>query len=160
MGTRDDWKRGTGRTTRLIQKAIELAESESGIAEFFRSWRRMIGAALLLMACVLMSEWLTSLWSPYAWFNSWEIPSGLLESRKGGIEWWFYSNRGFEERPVEDSFGNVSFVTHATLDRTLVCAIPYWSIVPPMALLSAYLLIITPRAKTTVKSEVPSSPEI
>jgi len=39
-------------------------------------------------------------------------------------------------------------------------SVPYWSIVLPLTLLSAYLLVSKPRPNTTVKTQVPSNPQI
>ena len=126
------------------------------MGEFFRGWRRKVGCVTLLMACVFMSAWVRSMMIG-DFLHRTGTGNGFIEaeSSNGFLIWWSSSKPLFtkqppplcwvtgnlsnslkiqEQWPLIRQFGNRSFV-----------AVPYWSVVIPLTLLSAYLLFSKPR---------------
>jgi hypothetical protein len=141
--------------------------------EFFHGWRRKIGVMTLLMACVFAPVWVRSL-SVCDWFHFYNRTGGLglqvissdgcvgLAERKSAIS-PSYLTRFALRLPRHHTTSPNSVVTrpgewfdwrwHALefgygterRGEHLLLKIPYWSIVIPLTLLSAYLLLIKPR---------------
>ena len=131
--------------------------------EFFKGWRRKVGCVTLVMACVFAVGWVRSLTRRDTFdFGRVEIVS--LESSLAVAIWprsnlrlpqWFTE----DSRSIDSVFGphgcrsrGAGFWSSgiADLQSTLIVVAPYWSIVIPLTLLSAYLLLSKPRvAKTT-----------
>jgi len=97
---------------------------------FFHGWRRKMGVATLVFGCVFMALWVRS----YAVFDSYEYRSNThLDSNAGALSC------------VTDLYR----YQLATRPSPIVhWNIPYWSIVLPLTLLSAYLLLSKPRSKS------------
>ena len=104
------------------------------MGKFFHGWRRKIGVVTLLMACMFAVGWVTSL-------------SGRLPSERGvsiEIELW--------ESRIDVVFNQIEFVESdphnliGTWEFRRI-PIPYWSIVIPLTLLSAFLLLSKPRPR-------------
>lgn len=107
---------------------------------YFKPLRRKIGVVTLLLACVFAAGWITSLEA-----------SGKYLLRLNGIFLAFESSRGalgwqtFQARP-ETLFGENWNSPNVHMSRSLgFNMIPYWSIVLPLTLLSAWLLLSIPR---------------
>ena len=144
--------------------------------EFFHGWRRKAGVAALVIACVLMGAWVRSrIIEDVVFFLIGKTTPVLLFSTQGYIVWgqvvnldlqdprghpphWstetldprsgsrqplFSENPGFTWRwwicaVVED-------VT--PLGRFSFFIISYWSLIMPLSVLSAYLILWTPRKR-------------
>ncbi len=101
--------------------------------EFIRGWKRKIGVVTLLMACLFMSWWIQSFGK---FVGDFYFPyGGSLRSLDGRL-----SYRGYTTELLQNSHGK-------GINEVEYWSIPYWSIVPPLVVLSAYLLLTKPRAK-------------
>lgn len=139
------------------------------MGDFFHGWRRKAGCVTLVMACALTSEWTRSPTTDN------EIPLsrtvGFVSSHgsltvvvmdRGGhrAEWYpaqsdriiYHTGRSWSKkwrRTVAvvnlgtDEYGNAERVE----DIARWCRVPYWSIVVPLTLLSAYLILWKPRKR-------------
>ena len=134
---------------------------------YFKPWRRKIGVGTLVMACVAMAGWvrselaIDSLTFPvggnsvvrlssqpgrFIWF-SWKNRQNVLSSEPMG---WHSYTRNLEDDPIP-SYAEYPFSSRVS--KGLSKNTPtkkywilwYWSIVIPLTLLSAYLLISKPR---------------
>lgn len=95
--------------------------------EFFNDWRRKAGCVALVMACVVAGMWLRSQFY-YDGVISWDNEvEDTVYSTNGSLHW--------------------SSVTREDLTIRTFRSLPYWSIVLPLTLLSAYLLLWKPRPK-------------
>ncbi|MDB5343655.1 MAG: hypothetical protein JWP89_2032 [Schlesneria sp.] len=142
---------------------------------FFHGWRRKAGVVTLLMACVLVAMWVRSFHQRDAVIARLSAPLYELESFCGGIlvgrtapspvpihlHWWSF--------PIYegDKWDQDWFLQDFTVDRqssgfryrrgTLNVAgethfwlliVPYWSLILPLTLLSAYLILWKPRKRS------------
>ena len=123
--------------------------------EVFKGWRRKVGVVTLVMALILMAAWLRS----FAIRDTLRIPTqesshyfrsvtGSLQWRRfdstaNGIAWRSYTPAERESAPRWEKWdwSDWMFEDYAWI-------IPYWSIVIPLTLLSAYLLLWKPRKRT------------
>lgn len=88
---------------------------------YFDHWMRRLGILTLFVACMFAAGWIRS----YDSVHSIDLFKSQLQSANGSIHIWW-------EKPKEGvSYGGPSVVT----------PVPYWSIVLPMALVSASLLL-------------------
>jgi len=153
------------------------------MGDFFKGWRRKAGVATLVMACVLAAGWIRSIdtqdrlateitpkcigmfWSgesclsiSLAWSNDSDIAWAkavmlihfsnftyftIMDSRESNLGSWPTGFGFFRKEGI--SGGD---------EQTLGLLAPYWSVVIPLSLLSAYLLLGkpgTPAPKTTVE---------
>ena len=136
--------------------------------EFFRGWRRKAGLVTLTMACVLTVAWMRS----YVIHDAVLIPAqgghAGIESHGGSLTWfrwsdskpslsieWISQDAAIESDPWDqfdiewrfDLLGvicGVGTVKHAPSDKLAFCMTPYWSLVLPLTLLSAWLILIKP----------------
>ena len=145
--------------------------------EFFRGWRRKVGCVALVMACVIMGLWFRTHFVEDVILSgngkgtiiSVQLSrSGLLLNRyegvvmKPGVKWW-------REGPVKDQIGpprafftreKVTFTRQSQwyvfgsgeiqndLGNTMsFWVLPFWSIIVPLTLLSAYLILWKPRKR-------------
>ena len=138
--------------------------------EFFRGWKRKLGVVTLMVACVLTGGWIRSLThAESVRFVSGEKTDEIWLSGEGKIAWLRNQHSSHISGPPEwrsdpayffnsyFTFGKVTwkwrFLSFSATERLddgsgvrKVCYIaPYWSIVLPMSLLSAWLLL----SKTT-----------
>jgi hypothetical protein len=140
------------------------------MSDFFREWRRKIGCVTLLTACLFMSGWVRSQ-SREDTVRIHRSPQFVhfVRSDLVGLNWIKASNIGgflnhhefyySEEVAGASQVEFINFNTHWNWcgfhfgegqDKIFgipisIWIIPYWSIVLPLTLLSAYLLLTTPR---------------
>ena len=103
--------------------------------EFFKGWRRNLGVLTLILACVVTAWWIKSLFSP-------TLPYRLQID---------FEPQGLRVAIQEVEFAAFTTGSLVTITRTnswfnrLVVPLPYWSVVIPLTLLSAWLLLSKPR---------------
>jgi hypothetical protein len=110
------------------------------MSEFFDGWRRKLGTVTLMMACVLMTGWLRG---RFGCDDNASIFVG--ESTYVGVvlcpyEILFHKFKQFPESNM------------APTRETVLLIVPYWSVVNPLTLLSAYLLLSKPRPANKTKT--------
>ena len=143
---------------------------------YFKPWRRKIGVLTLVMALALMGLWLRSL-------------SKLDSVALNGSPWQYVVSSGFGQlhiwqtshqvglEPMRIAFGEklknvegynyqlgfirLCFMSSGNSDEVVrLCFIPFWVIVIPLTLLSAYLLLSKPSKSTQMKiPDTTSAPE-
>ena len=139
---------------------------------FFRGWRRKAGCVALLMALVLMSTWIRSLvvWDWVFIFPTSDVALELKSDRgrlgfegRSLMDWepstseWLsgvhsphFGLFAYLENQPDESFvwrwdcAGFSIGRFSSYDFV---AIPYWSLVVPLTLLSAYLFFWQPRTR-------------
>ena len=149
------------------------------IARFFHGWRRKLGVMTLAMACVFTLGWMRSLYFCNGYLILSDDPAfHLIYSVPNRFGWVFVKNEGGiiprhyrsgergrrvnaanpeSDRPYVLIYGPVES-THEVaqaFERGPQWCLPYWSIVIPLTLLSAYLLLSKPRSKPA-KPQSPS----
>ena len=159
------------------------------MGEFFHGWRRKIGVVTLLLTCVLMAGWLRSFVVGDTVLFSEGFTTVALHSCTGRLyliagtdstrfdeptklmqpEWHVFPPINFVmPDPPEHSggFQFMGFVIGANKShpgqieyRSDVCLIPYWLIILPLTLLSAYLLLSKTRQSTPTKIAKPTANE-
>ena len=100
------------------------------MGEFFRGWRRKAGLATLAMALLLMAGWMRSYMNQeYVYVH--RTPSHYkIISYDGRLRW------------VRDEMSYRQYE---------LWSVPYWSLVLPLTLLSAWLILIKPRPAKSAK---------
>ena len=141
------------------------------MGDYFKPWRRKIGVVTLVMACVFAATWIRSFnvadcaqWDfavfcsgegnlyvtvpiplkiEWAW-PEWTVEKDAdIESALNEVKWrWRSIGFGYAEVGFFDTNG-------------LVILAPYWSLVIPLSLLSAWLLLSKPRNRE--KAAAPST---
>lgn len=122
--------------------------------DFFSSWKRKAGCVTLGMVCVLSCEWVRStsivdrIWFPsgtvgagsgFVWWigmspeTGWELDSIPLRELEGSPEGWAFNEYEWEG--------------------------PFWLVVLPLTLLSAWLLLRKPRPAKPMETTEPASAE-
>jgi hypothetical protein len=138
---------------------------------YFKPLRRKIGVLMLMMACAFMVGWvrsrnseqtlslpissdakcyLQSAWSEIRLYKTDEITiddERFLRISKGG--WSIVDAVGHEDSATYLSTANA--IVHTDL-----VTVPYWSVVIPLTLLSAWLLLSTPRVKKAPETQAPT----
>lgn len=131
--------------------------------EFFRGWRRKVGCATLVMACVFAGLWIRT----YAFADQvWCVIRGriiMVGSVRGGAYFASAMEGGmpplgwqvFSERELFTDHGNATIT--AIIDESFA-GVPhgcmmYWHLTAPLILLSAYLLLWKPRPKPEPKPD-------
>jgi hypothetical protein len=123
--------------------------------EFFHGWRWKVGVAMLVLACVFAAGWVRSL----STIDEIAMPIGrmteLIFVSLNGRVWIDWGGRypHLPQKPLWDSVRLSDTAKAATmaggadeLEHALRASlVPYWSIVIPLTLLSAYLLLSKPR---------------
>jgi hypothetical protein len=138
--------------------------------EFFRGWRRKVGCVTLLMACALLVGWVRShvVLDSLSFSVRCQVTESLV-SGGGLVAWQAKTNTSppsvtWNTAPVTDSFdgfnfpsmrcswrrfgfGLGEFVPEEEFDteRIVFRIVPYWSLILPLTLLSAYLILWKPR---------------
>ena len=97
--------------------------------DFFRGWRRKVGVVTLVLACVFTGFWVLSLISS----NKLVIESSRTNDFAKSIE---LRSEGGMMQYVEST--ELYFGDH---DNEILFEYAYWSIVIPLALLAAFLLL-------------------
>ena len=133
------------------------------MGEFFKGWRRKIGVLTLVMACVFMAGWVKS----HRSFDVFMSPLGkhwvlIVVSTKGAVtcvQWNLPFNElpGFVSHNLVEPWNSIDIAHHydnqvdenGNQPPKSICVGPvrYWSVVIPLTLLSAYLLLLKPRKK-------------
>jgi hypothetical protein len=158
------------------------------MAEFFKGWRRKLGIATLILACVFMAGWVRSQFT----FDDLDIAFGdpfvdmayTVRSTCNGIEFMRVSGlppagewSGLSNLAALDENRNTKYVSPRPAQQETVrrwdwagfhfvdrrrmnwrhdeYMIPYWSIVIPLTLISAFLLLTKPRKLTQKKTTEP-----
>ena len=121
--------------------------------EFFDGWRRKAGCVSLVMACALMLAWARSTVVADAMTLGFLSQTHVVLSDGGNVLWW---NRGREPlMPYWDSGmvrgktmkDNYELKTGHLLPVNYAWSVPFWAIVWPLTLLSAYLILWKPRKR-------------
>jgi hypothetical protein len=140
--------------------------------EFFRGWRRKAGCVALLMACVFAAAWVRSVYFIDAIGGRPSATSIIvLMSVKNRMQVKFRAWQPYFPQPVGlrkifwdcdksdnktiaslspesiwNSYGPVfDAVQHGPGNRAHILVVPYWNIVFPLTVVSAYLLLRKPR---------------
>ena len=143
------------------------------MGEFFKGWRRKIGVVTLVMACVFAAGWIRSFTiTDEIWTVTPNSVRYGIASWQGGVE---YSKLKYVAvlkpqwgRAAQPIGGNSKrttqspWVFHGRIESNNGgpthlhgLGVPYWSIVMPLTLLSAWLLFSKPRQSTSVKITEP-----
>lgn len=154
---------------------------------YFHGWKRRIGILTLLMACVITAGWVRNSFfiesilvafgrTSAAWL--WSSDSALcLETHQIDDDvqlddfpvfpQFFSRNRNFSEDSIWRNIEDPLFLLHRKWcgfgfdvndDSTIRTVVPYWSLVLPTTLLSAWLLLSKPRQSTS-KTIIEPTPE-
>jgi hypothetical protein len=148
--------------------------------EFFRGWRRQVGAVTLFIACVLTMGWVRSGSTEDRTTMILSQRFYLFVSSRSSISWWAMDNKGSPSsvvqmigrssatnspRPALSHSDIIEVLTHLYAvgdgrDNPLNVAcwtVAYWSVVLPLTILSAYLLLSKPRVPAPKKISDPTS---
>ena len=104
---------------------------------FFLGWRRKVGCLTLVMACVLSSLLVRSYFDHTEFDIVWWDNIYVVQSINGQIRWGPWA---------EQRDGSMNW--EASISRS----IPYWPVVLPLALLSAYLILLPRRKRPPIAS--------
>ena len=145
------------------------------MGEFLKGWRRKVGCVTLVMALAFTMGWVRSVSVSEGAVIQFPAWTHFLISTGGHFSWM--ANFPASDRPVEETVDH-SFV-YAEIEWKWRCrwhgidigeghlmgfplkawVIPYWSIVIPLTLLSAYLLLSKPHNSTPKKITEPTASE-
>lgn len=133
------------------------------MGEFFNGWRRKAGLVTLVMACVLTAGWMRSMGYQDAVMIFGEKRCLMIASANGSASWvleetsedtpaydratWYWINR-----PITSDNGNEFHATHGLGTPRFI---HYWSLVVPLTLLSAWLILIKPRKVKPASGSTP-----
>lgn len=120
--------------------------------EFFQSWRRKAGLVTLMMALLVIGMWMRSLVlddliqirygtrsNVFASTNP-KLVWAASEVGEGGFRYWWSSNR-----PLRQALPQV--VGDKRAQRPPQWSISYWSLIVPLTLVPAYLIVWKPRER-------------
>jgi hypothetical protein len=159
----------------------QFPNGPSTMWSYFRGWKHKLGVVMLLMACVSVGAWIRSLTDLDALIRLNAHDTHVVLSAEGTFNWermspivtprasrWMYRhdssniNEGFDV-PMGFLGLGFDFRTQSDLVTTAGTApyilesetwqIPYWSIVIPLTLISAWCLLTKPRTKPATKPE-------
>ncbi len=109
------------------------------MGEFFKGWRRNVGAVTLVTACVLTAGWVRSLsTTDVIMVHTGENTPKALRLRAG----WLRSHQGRIQRIASIAVGKYGRPAGGT--GFYLWQLPYWSITIPLILISAFLLLVKP----------------
>lgn len=143
---------------------------------FFTGWKRKIGIATLVLCCISSGGWIRSLvirdeflvilatqmWDVYSTEGTLIFERTVDLDRTDDLIFSFdstplsqlgnmfplsYAARGLENQVDRDFCGFTIITATSDWDSLCVLVVPYWSIVIPLALLSAYFLLSKPRQR-------------
>ena len=145
------------------------------MSEFFRGWRRKVGCVTLVLACIAATAWVRSyvLFEKFCYrIERFSTSHQHLYSTNGQIWWsrlleeegglhcrWHYSSKSsnviicnaeditWRWKAGEFEFGEFPDIG---IGKVTYAIIPYWSIVLPLTIISAFLLL-SRSGKTTPK---------
>jgi len=154
------------------------------MGDFFRGWRRKIGCVTLLLACLFATGWIRSqIVADVIMFHCGPRTTGIvysvrnclsLTSRQDGVLhsevsipiWHESSIADFPDPAVVDHFewqcpkcGSSFLVGGEVGLLARFSHVPYWSIVIPLTLLSAFLLLTKLRQSNETKMAEPTPAE-
>ena len=124
--------------------------------EFFHGWRRKAGCVLLVMACGLATSWV----------RSWTIEDSIdfmlghrqqrITSDKERLLWgaWDFTESGtygWSSKPHPELSGGGFVIFNS--QRPSFWTISHWTVVLPLTLLSAYLILWKPRKQKSARTE-------
>ena len=146
------------------------------MGEFFKGWRRKAGLVTLAMACLLTIAWMRS----YVRVNllildDKDTTYQSLSTMFGGIQWTRWTSEvGHGIKPNDPDFfrqldvwsfkvvwrwnyGGFDFVKvdMRGSDQIVRGEVPYWSLVLPLTLLSASLILVKPRKAKAATGSTP-----
>ncbi len=117
--------------------------------EFFRDWRRRLGAILLLMTFLVCCEWMRSyVYYDLIWVEAFRTScgfvtrSGRFHLEIGGTQ--FEELYGWRDYPISEA-ENLMFGTPNGPVRTADANLPFWPFVLLLTLLSGFLMIVPGR---------------
>ncbi len=128
------------------------------MGEFFKPWRRKIGVMTLVIACVFAAGWVRSVstFEQIEWRTS-QANTCLIASGGQSLGWVIYSDTE-SSRPLYSLHDQgINFRIPAGVEITISKRAPYWSVVLPITLLSACLLLTKPISSTPMKIAEPIS---
>jgi hypothetical protein len=136
---------------------------------FFHGWRRKMGVGSLVMACVLMGMWMRSYGiRDVVWIYPHRTTLHWLASSNGRFEWMTIQSLDGDltgdihnrwrtypltapmldaRAPDANTTKRSKWAEPPTSDSRSLHIIPYWSLVLPLTLLSAYLILRKPRKR-------------
>ncbi len=116
------------------------------MGEFFKGWRRKAGLGTLAMACVLAVGWMRSytVAADAAWFVIGSQQQRMV-SLSGRVSWKSYPVSGEGVWKVRSYIKSGPILSEDLFFREWsiwsAWVIPYWSLVLPLTLLSAWLIL-------------------
>lgn len=139
--------------------------------EFFKGWRRKLGCVALVMAMILIVGWMRS--AVYEdvirfWVSNDRIQ--MFFSSRGTLSWWGWSDVNLWppeiawwyyaipengigiEFPPDVARRRYRYSEPVDRSRFACWSVPYWWLVAPLTLLSAYLILWKPRKKDTTNA--------
>ena len=124
------------------------------MGEFFKGWRRKAGLVTLVMVCLLTAWWMRS----YVRVDVLLIQKSQryhnLGSHRGHLYW--ISPRRTAPDAISWHSGDTEYARGLRNDQVLPdTAIPYWSLVLPLTLLSAWLILVKPRKAKAATGSTP-----
>ena len=114
------------------------------MGEFFQGWRRKAGCLTLALACVLTVAWMRS----RVVDDRLQLASQTLISSAGSIAWLSDPSGDvidWSSDPADPD--GVVFLLGYGRETRLIMSLPYWSLVLPPTLLSAWLIWGARKAK-------------
>ena len=115
--------------------------------EFFKGWRRKAGGVLLVLTCVLEVGWVRS----FVVQDTVLIRNYCVGSDRGWI-WWlempYMDQWKWDSQTIDSDWNDETGINWVFGNQN--CAIRYWSLVIPLTLLSAYLIVWKPRTRPAV----------
>jgi hypothetical protein len=125
---------------------------------FFHGWRRKVGVVTLVMAVVVFGAWMRSLMVQDTFFlgSSFINVSGGMIAQQAWVTDQVYpvdipkiaSSDPHAVLVVIGDVGPEMVIGNPYLRLETMWAIPYWSLVLPLTLLSAYFILWKPRTRT------------
>jgi hypothetical protein len=120
------------------------------MGEYFKGWRRRLGVVTLVMACVFAAGWVRcSLISEQLQIRISDSTVCAIASGKQSLSWLMYNNAGYSH-PIRFYSASPPGKTYSLQtnwpdpNNIHIIRLPYWSIVLPLTLLSAWLLLGKP----------------
>jgi hypothetical protein len=161
----------------VAHSPIEPEKKGLRMSAYFRSWPRRMGVITLIFACMLLGGWLRSRsYTDAIWFSLYgcrvavvsscskirlldhhQTPLTLLQRGDEGVQAQriLFGSERFNAQSIDFPTKNMQIVSASYLiDGSLqkISLIPYWTIVLPLTLLSAVLLL--PRWRTRSRTVV------
>lgn len=128
---------------------------------FFHGWRRKVGCVALIAACAVTGMWLRSLHIFDTVSFTTEQSQHQVTSADGSVYWkavnrndaqqhgkgWTQVEPSKYPNPEKVKFIQLYFLRNAN------AVVPYWSLILPLTLLSAYLLLVPSRKRPPATSQ-------